>query len=149
MTTMQSSDGLALRIENKPGRTHDAAGTWREPVRSRLAELVRLPVGWDGYTGVPVKAENARFAMDLLSVTCPDAMPAPEIVPGPGGDLQVEWHNETVDIELHVRGPNDVSAWRAREGKEEELRLTDDFAVVSLWLRHFASAEGEIAAAAE
>jgi hypothetical protein len=65
-------------------------------------------------------------------------MPAPNIVPGISGDLQIEWHTEDGDIELDVRAPNEVHAWREtpETGSEgQELSLSNDFTKVAAWLK--------------
>ena len=107
---------------------------WRDEVIQRLEELVRLEAGWDGYHGVPVTFENATFALRMLEATCRDYVTAPQIVPGTSGELQIEWHTETGDIELLVKGPNSVHAWRCDAEEEEEVDLTNDFLVVSRWV---------------
>lgn len=110
---------------------------WWPCVVERLNELRKLPVGWDGYHAPPVSVANANFAASMLNSACPQGAPEPQIVPGSSGDLQIEWHTETTDIELHVRAPNDVDAWRAVTSapeREEQLHLTMDFSVVAGWL---------------
>ena len=96
---------------------------WREPVIKRLNELVRLQPGWDGYKGISVTFENAFFAIEVLNACCGVNAPTPQIVPGVSGDLQIEWHLEDSDIELHIRAPNDVQAWHAdtNSGREGTL----------------------------
>ena len=111
---------------------------WTEAVQDRLQQLIRLPIGWDGYRGQPVAFANAYFAMDVLNVVCGPDTDAPQIVPGPEGDLQIEWHTSLGDLELHVKGPNDVRAWYARsdddsEGQEADLDV--DYRLVARWLR--------------
>jgi hypothetical protein len=85
-----------------------------------------------------VSLENAAFALRMLEAVCgPDATP-PQIVPGPSGDLQIEWHPMTGDIELHVLAPNRVHAWRQLVGGGEDgesLDLTIDFGIVANWVR--------------
>jgi hypothetical protein len=69
--------------------------------------------------------------------------PAPQIVPGSNGDLQIEWHTETIDIELHICAPYEVQAWRltSSTGDDgEEINLTNDFTVVAGWLAELAEA---------
>jgi hypothetical protein len=110
---------------------------WWRSVLSRLDELCKLPTGWDGYNALPVFFGNAYFALNMLASACPPDAPEPQIVPGSNGDLQIEWHTETTDIELHVRIPNDVDAWRAvtsAPDHEDHLHLTMDFKVVAGWL---------------
>jgi len=110
---------------------------WWHPIVARLDELCKLPIGWDGYHAPPVLFGNAYFAINMLASACPFDAPEPQIVPGSNGDLQIEWHTETADIELHVRAPNDVDAWRAQTSTpdhEDQLHLTIDFKVVAGWL---------------
>lgn len=118
-------------------------GDWRPAVEARLQELIRLLHGWDGYRGHPVTFANAVFAFSVLESTCAGDTPAPEIVPGSSGDLQLEWHLPNGEIELHVRAPNDVHAWRFVAGDsplEEELILSTDFSLVASWLRDLTEA---------
>ena len=111
---------------------------WQDLVKQRLEELVdRLPFGWDGYDGRPVGFLNANFALSMLSSICRPSTPAPQIVPGSAGDLQIEWHTEGVDIELAVLGPFDVRAWRHVVGADpegESMDLEGDFTDVAKWV---------------
>jgi hypothetical protein len=111
---------------------------WRDEVLLRLNELVRLPRGWDGYSAEPVSFANAQFALRMLETIVPANAPAPQIVPGASGDLQIEWHTLNGDLELHVQAPNQVHAWwadahGAPDG--EELRLTTDFSALNTWVK--------------
>lgn len=117
-----------------PAPTH----SWHKIVTAKLDELVRLEQGWNGYDGVAVRFETAFFAMNILQSICLGVVPAPQIVPGNGGDLQAEWHTLDASVELHVFGPNHVSAWRSGPGADddgEEVFLTTDFTIVSQWLK--------------
>ncbi len=128
---------------------NENVSTWGDTVKKRLEELIQLSAGWDGYQGVHVSFENANFAFRVLDAICGLQTRAPQIVPGAAGDLQIEWHTLNGDIELHVRAPNDVHAWRAMTGGDpdgEELELTNDFAVIAQWVREIT--EPPIAAAA-
>lgn len=111
---------------------------WRDVVMQRLTELVQeLEHGWDGYEGGPVSLENAMFALRMLEAVCGPAAPPPQLVPGPSGDLQIEWHTLGGDIELHVLAPNRVQAWRQTAGSDENgqsLELTFDFGPVAGWV---------------
>ncbi len=117
----------------------DLEQKWRDSVIKRLSELVALQPGWDGYAGVPVMFENAYFAMEVLAACCRGDDPTPQIVPGTNGDLQIEWHLEKGDIELHILAPNDVHAWHVDENtgfEGEEVLLTNDFIVVVRWIKN-------------
>ena len=52
--------------------------------------------------------------------------------------MQIEWHTVHGDIELHVKGPNNVHAWRAiavGDPDGEDLPLRNDFTEVVQWVR--------------
>ena len=103
----------------------------------RLESLIQLPQGWDGYGAPPVGLEVVHFTLQMLKSICPSDMVAPQIVPGVAGDLQVEWHTPSTTIELHVRAPNSVAAWRQSPSVPdgEEFELTNDFVMVLEWVR--------------
>jgi hypothetical protein len=111
---------------------------WWDAVVEQLQDLVSLEVGWDGYQGEPVSFENATFVLRVLEAICSDDTPTPHIVPGSDGDLQIEWHTQIAEIELHILAPNNVHAWisTAETGPEgEESALTIDFSVVAGLIR--------------
>jgi hypothetical protein len=110
---------------------------WRATVVDKLKELAALPVGWDGYAAPPVSFATAEFALRMLEVACSSDCACPQIVPGARGDLQIEWHSAEGSVELHVKAPLAVHAWRTGFGLEsdEELDLTNNFIVVVEWLR--------------
>ena len=125
--------------------------TWLDPVIKRLNELVGLRLGWDGYKAIPVTFENAFFAIEVLKVSCGVNAPTPQIVPGVSGDLQIEWHLENGDIELHIRAPNDVQAWHADTNSSPEgegILLTNDFTTVARWIKNLTEPPSAIRATA-
>lgn len=133
-----ASNVAELRTSTRIVVTEPVRG-WLESVKARFNELVQMRVGWDGYRGVPVSFVNANFALRMLEAVCDANAPAPQIVPGSNGDLQIEWHTFSADIELHVRGPNDVHAWRSLGGGDTvERRLSNDFTIVSAWINELA-----------
>ena len=124
---------VATRVIVNEGRNK-----WQDSAVNRLNELVKLEIGWDGYKGIPVSFENANFSYRMLEAVCGYDAPDPQIVPGSYGDLQVEWHVGSIEIELHVTAPNRVHAWRKTRdtGPEgEEIDLTNDFTVIVDWIK--------------
>jgi hypothetical protein len=124
---------------------------WRKAAVARLEKLVRLPVGWDGYSGQPVGLLNANFALQMLDTMCGSNAGSPQFVPGADGDLQIEWHTLLGDVELHVIEPNHVHAWRCVVGAppyEEEVKLTNEFSKVAAWVKEIAEPPRAIATAA-
>lgn len=137
---IESSSANVLNISTRKRRfvIQDYDVDWRDEVVERLNELVALPVGWDGYSGRPVSFHNAAFALSILDSICPNEALAPQIVPGSGGDLQIEWHSHLDDIELHIHAPFRVAAWRAVQDVDpdgEEIKLERDFTKVAEWIQ--------------
>lgn len=124
---------------------------WRDDAVNSLQALVRLERGWDGYAAVPVPLSTATFALNMLEAMCGDQTEAPQIVPGPNGEVQLEWHTETGDVEILVRAPYDVTAWYQLEGADddgEELHLSADFLPAAKWIQEVTEPEFAYAAAA-
>ena len=106
--------------------------------KHRLQELCELPNGWDGYQAKTVSYEVANFAFAMLKQIYIAGTAPPQIVPGPNGDLQLEWHTECGDVELHVSAPYKVHAWRsfvAAPENAEECELTSNFTPIARWVR--------------
>jgi hypothetical protein len=148
-----SSTNKVVSISSARPRTliSENISTWNEEVTNRLQDLIRLNQGWDGYNGRPVSFVNATFALQMLNNICGPETRAPQIVPGVTGDLQLEWHTLQGDIELHVKGPNNVHAWHALTGMDpdgEELNLTVDFVTVAQWVKDITEPPIATAAAA-
>lgn len=116
----------------------EADRTWRPEVMKRLEAIRDLEQGWDGYQAKPVTLANIVFALNMLESTCGSEVPAPQLVPGTDGDLQIEWHTLKGDVELRVLAPNRVRAWRSIVGPlphEDEIELTIEFSVVAAWVK--------------
>jgi hypothetical protein len=133
------------------GIVSSQVGHWHKQVGDRFEQLIKLENGWDGYGGVAVRFDNACFAIEVLKVVCSLSVPSPQIVPGAAGDLQIEWHTDGADIELHVISPYNVHAWRATgatgsDGEEE--RLTNDFRIVTQWINEMMESQSAAQTAA-
>lgn len=146
-----SSTVTSLVSRNARIRITEPVSEWRRPVLKRLEELVQLPRGWDGYRAGPVGMDIAVFALSMLEKICDDDAEVPSIVPTADGEIQIEWHTHGGDVELLVRAPNDVLAWRASAStteEGEELALTNDFTDVPDWIREILGDPGAVGSAA-
>ena len=121
------------------------------PVRERLLQLCTLPQGWNGYDAGSVDVAVANHTLRILEQICGPDTPTPSIVPGINGDVQIEWHLDDIDIELHVRAPNDVHAWREISGvhaRVEDVLITDDVCVLLGWIEELKEMKGAAVATA-
>lgn len=118
-------------------RVTQPSSDWYLNLKNRFDELTSLPKGWDGYVGGPVSFNCAQFAANLIEQLCVAGVPAPQLVPGADGTLQIEWHLNQFDIEIDVLGPYNVVATRVDHvsGQEEELGLDEpDFTELAEWI---------------
>ncbi|MFA7237016.1 MAG: hypothetical protein WC058_09145 [Phycisphaeraceae bacterium] len=122
----------------------DCPPGWEEPawwlhVLGRIRVFEGLKTNWDSY-GAPAIAvramgETIKFLCDWLP---PDA-PAPDIVPLPDGNIQVEWHMEGFDLEIKIseHGPCGVFLYEHHSGEELDVPIRGDMTAIASGLHHF------------
>lgn len=82
----------------------------------QISRLVLLPTNWDSHGSQPVQEAAVDGAHYLLRQSCRRGLPLPQILPAPGGGLQLEWNLVRRALELEI-GP---------EGKIGYLFVDDD-----------------------
>lgn len=109
---------------------------WVIDLTDRFVEITSLPIGWDGYAGLPVSFSSAHFAANLIGQLCVSDIPAPHLVPVADGTLQLEWHMNQYDLEIDVLAPYNVVATRYDlvSRKEERIELQGDFSELAEWI---------------
>lgn len=131
-------------------RVGDGIAPWEQAAARRLEELIKLPYGWDGHSAPPVLFHNAAFTFSMLKSICAFDAPAPNILPGYHGDLQVEWRSRTMEIRLHVLAANRVQAYISapdRLGEDIEQNLQADFSEITRWVAALTGHDGDDARA--
>ena len=110
------------------------ARDWMPTLTDRLLDLSRLPLAWDGGAGRPVDSETIGFAHRLLQSLCDVGVAEPVVVPTSSGGLQIEWHDDSteIDLELSTDRTSSVFVWMQDESGNEqeyegELRSGADF----------------------
>lgn len=128
------------RVGNRV-RVSQPQSRWVVELKDRFDELTALPRGWDGYAGCPVSFNCAQFAANLIERLFVSSLPAPQLVPGGDGTLQIEWHRGQFDIEIDVLAPYEVVATRhdLESGASEEIELQSDFNPLGVWLSELES----------
>jgi len=145
LTMSPSSRGLVTSLSSSAARVRVNTPTspWLSELSQRFDEIVSLPKGWDCYSGIAVTFTTAVFAANLLERLYVDGAPAPQLVPGSDGSVQIEWHVNGFDIELDVLAPYEVSAIRHNviTGEIEELELQTDFSALTNWITGLKNAD--------
>lgn len=107
---------------------------WFDIVLKQIENFQNLKVGWDGYVADPISLETAYFALNVISNSCPIGTPQPYVMPGPNSDIQFEWFFGDLEIELHIKGANNIHLYRCSPKIEEEVHLINNFTEIGTWL---------------
>jgi hypothetical protein len=86
-------------------RSSDVSEQVISAVRNQLYRIAELPRGWDGGTASPVDPKYIQIVMEFVSSRLISSLTTvPDVVPTFEGGLQIEWHNERVDLIIEL-GP--------------------------------------------
>ena len=88
-----------------------------------MQHLDRLEPNWDSYGAPKVSSQAIVQALKTLGGILDDDSPAPTVVPTSAGNVQLEWHEGGVDLEIRCSPAGPVSAYLYEHatGAEEEL----------------------------
>jgi hypothetical protein len=114
------------------------AGEWLVTALRALGSVAELPPGWDGY-GSPAPNQGViESAIRVLVALQGQDLPAPHVVPVPGGGVQLEWHVRSRELELEVLPDATLAYLMVGEGDQKiegHLQNPRDAARVCLgWL---------------
>jgi hypothetical protein len=109
---------------------------WPGSVIVSVCEFLDLPNGWDTYKGQPLRPETGMFALKILNDVMHTRVPIPQLFPTAQGGIQIEWHQNDLDVELHVAAPYECELWYRIRSTDEEgsAPLTTDFSLLSEWV---------------
>lgn len=110
---------VTVRVEGPPPK-------WLTQIIRALNELLSLPANWDSYGAHSIKLSSAVASLEFLTQYMDDATPIPAVVPTVSGDVQVEWHTETLDIEVRFGGRHciEVLVEDLEQDNVEEFQLS-------------------------
>lgn len=77
-----------------------------EDAISKFIELGKLKDGWDSYNAKAPSNKTLYAAACLVNGVFDTHTPAPEIVPVPNGNVQIEWSRENKEVEVEVKSLN-------------------------------------------
>lgn len=106
------------------------------PVIERVAELVALPGGWNSYDASPVSATALHRTLEFLLEHVTPGVDRPDVVPTVRGGLQLEWHNNGLDVEVEIASDGPVSLFMedTTTGETTEMKLIGNEQRMRRWL---------------
>ena len=94
--------------------------TWFDPLIQGFVDLLTLPPNWDSYGAVVIDPKVVHDAMSFIHSLLAPTSPAPRVVPLSNGGLQLEWHRNSIDLEIVCdRGEAPYFYHRNRSSGEE------------------------------
>jgi hypothetical protein len=100
--------------------------------------LLNLSEDWDSYGAAPISFENLNYAFQLLLFTMQDDSPPPNVIPTPEGSVELEWHEQDIDLEVQILAPYRIYvSYEDRRNSEKnwEDELTVDLTELSQAVR--------------
>lgn len=93
-------------------------------VLERMNELLELQPNWDSYGARCLKEQAFETALEILgTVMRPNTSP-PTVVPTVEGGIQLEWHQNDIDLEVEVKPEGQVLMFR-QGGSQPEVSDVD------------------------
>lgn len=80
----------------------DEANLWLRAAQRKITELTQLPENWDGYGSRALQSAAIEQAANLLACLARLDLPRPQIVPVPGGGIQLEFQQAGRELEIEV-----------------------------------------------
>ncbi|TXN05925.1 hypothetical protein FV242_01775 [Methylobacterium sp. WL64] len=106
------------------------APKWPQEALAKITSYIERRANWDSYGSQPLRHDTGMFALQVLMAVMQPRTPMPSIVPSASG-VQFEWHENGIDLELHVTGPYQWEIWfEDHTGQYPSLseELTSNFA---------------------
>ena len=76
--------------------------TWLRLAQQKISRLSQLTENWDSYGSRPVQQAAIEQASGLLFKLANLNLPHPHIVPVPGGGIQLEFQQESRELEIEI-----------------------------------------------
>jgi len=103
-------------------------------IRPLLDAFTQLPAGWDSYDAPPLRTDVPAYAMAVLKSIMKPKTPLPQVVPTSAGGVQLEWHENKIDLEVHITAPHKCEVWfrdhRDPSTEPKSFDLTNNFSVL-------------------
>ena len=126
-SSVQSGD--ALLTGAGPGqyviiRVEEDEPKWLAPTVERMNELLGLQPNWDSYGARCVEKHAVETALEILGMVMKPSTSPPTVVPTVEGGIQIEWHQNNIDLEVEVKPEGQVLMFR-QGGSQPEVSDVD------------------------
>lgn len=107
--------------------TERATLSWLDEAIEKLNSLLCLDENWDSYGAHRVSLEAVFAAIYVLASVLQENTPLPTFVPTPSGDVQLEWHQSGIDLEVEVNSSGNIEIFFEDELEKNEAYEYESF----------------------
>jgi len=107
---------------------------WQANAVEKVCQLLELPEYWDSYQSPKIDPQLGMFVLQVLNNFMSAEISTPEIYPSSVGGIQLEWHIDSSDFELHIPEPyayefylNDIAGEEEKELSGSSLAQLEEF----------------------
>ena len=133
MSPLATAEGTQT-LEVVPGGN---LGTWQTQAIKRLFRAAELPADWDSYGSPPPSRLAVSMAIWVIQAINLDDLPIPDVVPVPGGGIQLEWQCGARELELEILPDGALLFLKSQDGEpieEGPLEWSFELASLAAWL---------------
>ncbi len=106
--------------------------TWQLQVRRQFEDIFSMEQDWDGFGAGPIRRDVMFFAIHVLNRIMRADTPAPHVTPMSHEGLMLEWHENSIDLEIEIEKPGGL--WASFEDAlvptEKEQPLSSDLSLL-------------------
>jgi hypothetical protein len=77
-----------------------------------LNKISSLETGWNGYGALPITEAAIKSAREIIPRLVKLGLSQPAIVPTVRGGIQIEWHENGVDLEIDISDIGEIMIFR-------------------------------------
>ena len=91
----------------------------------KLNSLLDLDENWDSYGAHRVNVEAVFATIQVLASVLQEDTPLPTFVPTPSGNVQLEWHESGIDLEVEVHPSGIIEVYFEDEFEKNDTYESD------------------------
>lgn len=107
-----------------------SSAKWLNQTVPELVRLLWLPKNWNSDNPEQINPRAIEKILALLLAILEANSPPPVVVPTTRGGIQVEWHQNGIDLEIEAFNSNKVGYYFSDPGGEQEGTIEDDPAIL-------------------
>lgn len=103
-----------------------SSAKWLDQTVSELVRLLWLPEGWNSDNPERINPRAVERILELLLAILESDSPPPIVVPTTRAGVQVEWHQNGIDLEIESFNSSKVEYYFSDSRGEKEGTIADD-----------------------